>query len=93
MSEVAELEGTGRAPISEGEARRREIEVIQRQSHQSGRLEVALQVKALLRGQVATQKMPDARPLTSEERAVWDLVEGFAQRLGATIEEVKAGHR
>jgi hypothetical protein len=85
--------GRGRAPISLEEARSKEAEVFQRQAQQSGKLEVALQVKALLRGRVFTQEMPGAQPLTSEEKAVWDLVEGFAQRMGATIQEVEAGHK
>ena len=81
-----DIDKDGRAPITEGEARRQEAEVLQRQAHQCGRLQVALEVKALLRGRVFTQEMPCAQPLTSAEKAVWDLVEGFAQRMGATVD-------
>lgn len=82
---MAGIDGGGRAPVSEAEAPQNE-DVFLRNAKQSGRLEMALEVKALLRGRAMTQEMPGARPLTPEEQAVWDLVEGFAQRMGATVD-------
>lgn len=66
---------------------KREFELAEKHARQSGRLDVALQVKAVLRAAVCIQEMPGARKPTAEEQQVWDLVEGFAQRMGATVVE------
>ena len=68
------------------EARAAEMEVITRQAKESGRLELALQIKALLRGVILMKGEAGARQPTWQEQKIWDIVEGVAERMGAESE-------